>query len=188
MRGGGYSMARRNELARARGFSSYAQQRKYGSTVANRDALAALPPDAAAARERALDALAVARREQIPLADAARREGIGVDAIAWWSEGATERRGTKTWASTGDRLLRPMYVYSAGQVIPVDVRGSRVASSIGRYHSAVHHYLSTGDASRLEKFRGVKVGGIELEADVDVIDELARQGSFDFESIYRMVQ
>lgn len=187
MSGSGFSIARRNELARARGFSSYAQQRKYGSAVPNREALSALPPDAAAARERSLDALAVARRDKVSLSEAARREGMAVDAVAWWSDGATERRGGRVFAASGDRLFRPMYVYSDGAVVPVDVRGSRVASAIGSYHSAVHHYLSTGDSSRLARFRGVKVGGIELETDLDVIDELARRGEFDFESIYRMV-
>ena len=114
----GFSMARRNELARGRGFKNYAQQRKHGATIPNRDALAALPVGAAVVREQMLDALALARRDRIPLADAARRVGTTVDAISWWSEGATERRGGQIFASAGDRLLRQMYVYSSGQVVP----------------------------------------------------------------------
>ena len=80
-----------------------------------------------------------------------------------------------------------MFVYSSGQIVPVDVRGSRSASTVGRYHAAIHRYLTTGDEHDLAQFRGLKVAGVELETDLDVIDTLARRGEFDFESIYRMV-
>lgn len=184
---GRYPMSRRNALARERGFSSYAQQRRFGSVVRGRADLAALPPGARDARQRALDALAVARRGGLSLADAARREGSSVDSLRWWLGDAVTRSG-RGWApTTSDRLFRPMYVYSAGRAVPVDVRGSRVASVVGAYHAAVRRYLSTGDDSSLAKFAGKRVGGVELETDLDVIDELARRGEFDFESIYRMV-
>ena len=81
-----------------------------------------------------------------------------------------------------------MFVYSAGRTEPVDVRGDKVGSAIGAYHSAIQHYVNTGDSSRLAKFTGTSVGGVELETDLDVIHELARRGSFTFESIYRMVE
>ena len=179
-----YPMSRRNALAQARGFASYGQQRRFSSNVDNRQALEALPPGAREARQDSLDVLAVARREGIDVATAAGRLGVSVDSVAWWA--GNSLRGGK--AAAADRMFRPMYVYSAGQVVPVDVRGSRVASTIGAYHSAVQHYLSRGDASRLGAFSGKRVGGVELETDLDVIDELARRGEFDFESLYRMVE
>lgn len=174
-------MSRRNALSRARGFTSYAQQRRYSPEVENRGALEALPPSAREARQASLDAVAAVRREGIDLATAARRYGTTPEAVAWWT--GTTRGGV----AAADRLFRPMYVYSAGQVAPVDVRGSRVASTIGSYHSAVQHYLNHGDASRLQAFTGTRVAGVELETDLEVIDELARRGEFDFDSIYRMV-
>jgi hypothetical protein len=184
----GFGLDRRNALARARGFASYAQQRRFSPDISSRSELAKLPPAARQAREAALDAVALARRTGFDVAEAADREGVPVEAVRWWAgEDVVSRKGGRWSAAPADRLFRPMYVYSAGRVTPVDVRGSRVASDIGRYHAAIQHYLHTGDASRLAKFKGRRVGGLELEADLDVIDELARRGEFSFESIYRLV-
>lgn len=180
-------MGRRNALARQRGFKSYAEQRKATRDISNRGDLAALPAAAQQARSDALDVIALARRDGINLATASRQLGVPTVAVTYWAADAIAdgRRGGH--ATAADRMYRPMYVYSAGQAVGVDVRGSRTASTIGRYHSAIGHYLNTGDDSRLLRFAGQSVGGVELEADPDVIDELARRGRFDFESIYRMV-
>jgi hypothetical protein len=187
-KGDGYSMARRNELARAKGFRSYGEQRRFSAAIGNRAALAKLPAPAREARQAALDVLAEARRTGGDIAAIADREGVAVDAVRWWTSGAVRKGKGGFTVTSGDRLFRPMFVYSAGRAEPVDVRGDKVASDIGRYHSAIQHYLSTRDSSRLAKFTGRTVGGLELETDLDVIDELARRGSFTFESIYRMVE
>ncbi len=181
------NMVRRNALARERGFASYSEQRRTSHTVSNRADWAALPPGAQQARSDALNVVALARREGIPIADAARSEGVALNVVSWWAGDAIANKRGGWHATVADRLFRPMYVYSAGQAVSVDVRGSHTASNIGRYHSAIRHYLMTGDDSRLARFTGQRVGGVELETDPDVIDELARRRRFDFESIYRMV-
>lgn len=84
-------------------------------------------------------------------------------------------------------MYRRLGVYSGGRSVAVDVRGSRAASVVGEYHNAVRHYLTTGDESQLRRFAGKRVGGVELEADPDVLDEMARRGLFSFDSIYRAV-
>ncbi|HUF97154.1 MAG TPA: hypothetical protein VMM60_03420 [Ilumatobacter sp.] len=183
----GYTMGRRNALARERGFSSYAQQRKFTPAMSSRTDLESLPPLAREARQRALDAIAVTRRERVDFAEATRREGTSPDSATWWLGDAVHRRGGRWQVAAADRLFRAMYVYSGGRMKPVDVRGSRTASSIGRYHAAVRKYLNTGDATALSPFLGKSVGGVELETDLDVLDEMGRRGEFDFESIYRMV-
>jgi hypothetical protein len=181
-------MARRNELARAKGFRSYGEQRRFSAAIGNRDALAKLPTSAREARQAALDVLAEARRTGGDISAIADREGVTVDAVRWWTVGAVRKGKGGYTVTKGDRLFRPMFVYSAGRAEPVDVRGDKVSSDIGRYHAAIKHFVDSGDSSRLAKFRGRSVGGLELETDLDVIDELARQGSFTFESIYRMVE
>jgi hypothetical protein len=185
-RTGSFSMGRRNELARARGFRSYAEQRRHSRTVEGRADLAALPPAAQEARQAALDAVAVARREGISLADAARREHVEPAAVAWWAGEAVSRKEGGWQVSTADRMFRPMVVYSGGEVVAVDVRGSRVASTVGAYHDAVRRYLMEGDASALRAMTGKKVGGIALETDPAVLEEMDRRGETEFESIYRM--
>lgn len=183
----GSAMPRRNELARARGFVSYAQQRKFSRDITNGDQLNALPPAAQEARQGALDAIALARRQGIPLEQAARKEGSSIDSIRWWASEAVERNAGTWRPRAADRLYRPMYGYTAGQTMAIDVRGSRAASDLGAYHAAIGAYLRTGDSSALERFAGKKIGGVELETNPDVIDELARRGEFDFETIYRDV-
>jgi len=182
-----FTMSRRNELARQKGFVSYSQQRRFGREVDNGTALEALPPAAREVRQAALDALALARRERIDVGAAAERQGVAVEAVRWWTGDAATKVSGRWRPASADRLYRPMYVYSGGNMVPVDVRGSKVASKIGAYHSAVQHYLRTGDSTRLGRFSGARVGGVELETDLDVLDELGRRGEFDFESIYRMV-
>ena len=71
--------------------------------------------------------------------------------------------------------------------VAVSVRGSLAASRLSRYWDAIDHYLQTGDEVPLQTFRGVRIGGVELETDPDEIDRLAVLGVLSFETIYRDV-
>ncbi len=80
-----------------------------------------------------------------------------------------------------------MIVFSAGTIVPVDVRGSRKASELRAYHEAVSKYLDTGDEEPLRRFTGKTVAGAEYETDPDVLDEMARRRQLTIESIYQLV-
>ena len=181
---------RRNERARAEGFRSYADKRRHGGAdaayVRNEADFVKLPRTARQERRRALRALADIRKDGVTAEQAALRNETSVEAIRFWSGGALLSAGGVTRA---DRLWRPMEVIDATthSKVPVDVRGSRVASRIGTYWDAVDHYRETGDTGPLVEFRGVRIGGIELETDPDVIDRLTLLGVLSFETIYRDV-
>jgi len=177
---------RRNALAKRRGFRSYAEQRRYQPRIANSDELAKLPASAQEARRSAFDALSLARRENLDFATAARRSGVDPLAARWWLADTVSGAGDTMTVTDADRLLRSMFVYSGGQAVPVDVRGSRQATRIAEYHRAVAAFLD-GDLKALEPFRGVTIAGVELEADPDVIEDMGRFGEFEFEDIYRQV-
>jgi hypothetical protein len=66
----------------------------------------------------------------------------------------------------------------------VEVRGSRSASLVGEHWAAIHHYLDTGDTSRLEALEGRSVAGIPLETDQYVIEEWERRGALEIDDIY----
>lgn len=66
----------------------------------------------------------------------------------------------------------------------VETRGSGGASRLSAHANAVRNYIYTGDSSELERFHGMRVGGVELETDLDRIDEWARRGELSFEDIY----
>ncbi len=118
---------------------------------------------------------------------AARLEGTTPEAMTWHVGEGLKKDSGRWRATKGDRLLRTMYVNSDGRIVQVDVRGSRKASEISRYHVAVRWFLDTGDESLLVAFAGLRVGGVEYETDLDVLEEMARRGQLDIESIYEAV-
>jgi hypothetical protein len=68
---------------------------------------------------------------------------------------------------------------------PGVVRGSKAASLLGRYNSALSKFLSAtdkhgGDESLLHPFRGKRVGGVELLTDPEKLFELAHAGELSF--------
>ncbi len=181
--------ARRDERARAEGFRSYRDKRLHGGSTASRPRnqreLNRLPRAARAKRQRSLRALAEAR-EGLTLEQAAARNEVSVNTIAYWSGGSVRQDGTVT---KSDRLWRPMWAISTktGSRVGVDVRGSVTASRLSNYWSAVETYLQTGDDTALQAFRGVRIAGVELETDTTVIDRLAVLGQLSFETIYQDV-
>jgi hypothetical protein len=56
-----------------------------------------------------------------------------------------------------DRITRVMRINSGGKEKSVEVKDSRTASVVGRYHNAVKQFLNTGDKTKLSKFRNKKV-------------------------------
>lgn len=165
---------RRVELANELGFSSVSERRRAPKHVRSQRDLQALPPRAREVREGALRALSIARSEGVDIGTAARLAGVSPSAINVYADGALS--GSRP--ASADRLFRPMLIYSEGQTIDVDIRGSRVASKIAEFHNAVRDYLTTGNVAGLRSFEGKRVGGKVLETNPDVLDAMARRGSF----------
>ncbi len=74
-----------------------------------------------------------------------------------------------------------MRFVSGGQVVNVPVRSKAQRSMIGRYNRMTQLALAPGQGHRLRPFAGKKVGGFELEADVDVLADMDLRGELDFE-------
>jgi len=179
---------RRNELARARGFRSRAEERKAPRRIKNAGDLNLLPDNAREQRRRSLQTVALMRENPaLSLDQAAKQTGATPTSVHWYADGALQREVSGSSATRGDRLYRPMFVNSNGEVVPVDVRGSRKASELSRYHFAVEHYLATGDDIPLLQFAGKSVGGLPYEIDGTVLEEMARRGQLNIDSIYQLV-
>jgi hypothetical protein len=135
-----------------------------------------------AAYRRTLDALDRMRRGE-SLTAAARQAGTTPRTVRRYA-GATVKRSGSRYAVGRDRMYRQMTVVTNTgiEAVGVNRRESRV---VGRYWNAVGRYLRSGDSSELGKFRGVSVGGYELETDLDVIDQLAARGEL-IEDIYAL--
>ena len=156
--------------------------------VRNRRDLEGLSPQEREERATALRAVTIMRQEGVSLSEASRKAGTKPDLVKRHAGEALERRGSRWGVTEGDRIYRPMIVYSGGAVVPVDVRGSHKATELSDYHRAVGRYLDDGDEESLRAFYGKTVDGVEYETDPDVLDEMARRGQLDIESIYQLVQ
>ena len=93
-------------------------------------------------------------------------------------------------ARPSDKLLRVLVIPSPDGLMEVAVRSSDIASKIGEYNAAVQRYLRTGDASRLKKFRRLKLltekgKRIKLVTDLAELQKLGSAGVLSFESLYR---
>jgi hypothetical protein len=137
--------------------------------------------------------IAKMRANKVSLQQASRE--FDVDPRTVVKRGGTAMRKSDTGryeARKSDRLLRVLVVPTHDGTRDIAVRGSRRASLLGEYWSAVHKYLQTGDASGLKKFRSQKTRDINGEQIPFITDplELKRLGSagvFSFESMYARV-
>jgi hypothetical protein len=133
--------------------------------------------------QRTLDTLSGMRRGQ-SLTAAAREAGTTPRTVRKYAGAAVNRPGSR-YRLGRDRLYRPMRILTNSGIETVSV-GRRDASAVGRYWNAVRRWGIDRDSTEVDKFRGVSVGGYELETDLDVIDELAARGELEFEDIYEL--
>jgi hypothetical protein len=140
------------------------------------------------ARERALDALALARRQGLSLSQAARITGTTPRTVLRHAGRGFRRDGHRWTPKTFDRIPRDMAVLTADGPTVVTIRDSRTASLVAEHSNAVRHYLHTGDGLRLVGLRrrafthqGER---IQLVSDLDVIDRLAAGSELHYE-VYR---
>lgn len=174
---------RRNARARELGFRNHYEMRKLGGASHLARTAEALPPDAQASRRASLEAVALMRREGLPLAPAARRVGVSPSTVRFW---AGEAVGAGGRVRPGDRIPRSMLIATSGRVIVAEVRGSRQSSLLADYWNDVDRFLNTADMRLLARYRGKSVAGHILETDPDVLENLALEGEMTFEDIYSL--
>ncbi|MBA2469158.1 MAG: hypothetical protein H0V37_07105 [Chloroflexia bacterium] len=179
----------RNALARAKGYDSWSAQQRSRRPAGSPAAIRQLRPAERRARDRALDALQMMRREGLSLTRAAKRAGTTPNAVRRHAGRALEQTGSGGYrAKSYDRMVREMRFLTREGVIVLPVRDSRSASKIAHYMGAVDHYLRTGDDARLRRFRGK---GVWVDkrfrpfiTDLDLLDRLANAGEVSFEELY----
>jgi hypothetical protein len=130
---------------------------------------------------RSLHVLARMRRTGASLTEAAREEQIDPRTVRKYLKTELRGRGKPTKV---DRRKRDMLVPTTLGNAPVTVRGSKQASDLGKYMSAVGKYLRTGDVEGLGKFEGKSIGGHALITDPDLLSSLAQAGALTLDEIY----
>jgi hypothetical protein len=175
----------RNALARRAGHRSWNAQQRAHKDVRSAEQWRVLRLSERAARDRALETVVLMRRERMTLTSAAMRAGTTRNTVLKYARTALARRPDGRYvAKRADRLFRRMRVLSPDGVTSVGIRGSRAAALAGEHASAIHHFLATGDDSRLRPVAGKRVAGVVLETDPTAIEAWARRGVLDFEDIY----
>lgn len=169
----------RNALAKPKGFASWHEQQRATKKVTAKD-FGELRPSQKQARARALDALSKVRHGET-LTRAAKEAGTTPNTVAKYAgENLHHERG-RVVASRFDRLFRVMNVVTTEGVQELPLRSSRQASLVGEHANAVKKFLLSGDDEPLDKFRGVKVAGRELEVRPEILEELQRTGELEYE-------
>jgi hypothetical protein len=96
------------------------------------------------------------RREGLSASSAADVEGTTVKNIRKHAGPALRKRGKDYVAKRSDRLIRTMNAIDKKGLLPIVVRSSKAASTVGRYFNAVDDALK-GKPAALKKFRGKKI-------------------------------
>src|SRR6266571_6779906 len=135
---------------------------------------------------KALRVLANMRRTGKRLNAAAQEEHMDPRTVRKYV-GAELRGGTgRTKPTKSDGRNRRMLIPTALGTSPVKVRGSKRASLLGRYMSAVGQYLRTGDTDGLKEFDGKTISGNPLITDPLTLTALAQAGSLELDRIYAL--
>lgn len=133
------------------------------------------------------------RSTKVSLQKASREFGVDSRTVVRQGGSALRKSANGRFeAKSSDRFLRFMVFPTHDGTREIAVRGSRPASQLGQYWAAVQRLLQTGDASKLQKFRGKKIrdangNQISLVTDVQQLKRSGAAGVFSFESIYARV-
>ena len=139
------------------------------------------------AYNRALHVLARMRRTNETLTAAAREEHIDPRTVKKYLR--AELRGMangEVQPTRTDGRTRCMLIPTGHGVAPTLIRGSKNASQLGRYMSAVGKFLVSGDTDPLEEFEGLSIAGHRLITDPDVLSTLAQAGALQLDQIYAL--
>jgi hypothetical protein len=136
---------------------------------------------------KALRVLGNMRRTGKPLSAAAREQHMDARTVRKYLGTELKARGQgRAHPTKSDKRLRKMLVPTALGVSPVKVRGSKQASLLGKYMSAVGKYLRSGDIEALKEFEGKAISGNSLITDPQVLTALAQAGSLELDRIYAL--
>ena len=108
-------------------------------------------------REKSLTVISELRNSKTKtLPQAANDNNITVKNVILHTNGFKKVNGkpvVKRW----DRIHRVMRINTNRKEKSVEIKDSRTASVVGRYHNAVKQFLNTGDKTKLKQFRNKKV-------------------------------
>ena len=129
------------------------------------------------------------RTDRVSLPRPAREFGLDPRVVIRLGGSALRKRNGRYIAKARDPLLRVEVIPTPQGLQEIGVPDSRQASLLGKYWNSVQRYLETGDAFRLEEFKGKQIRSADgtttpLLTDLSELDRLGSAGLLSFQSIY----
>jgi len=140
--------------------------------------------------DRVLSVISKMRSGEVSLTQASRDTGISPRTVTKWGKSALQKRKSgKYTVKKSDTLLRLVIIPTPEGPREIAVRGSKQVTLLAEYWNALHRYLQTGDASRLQDFQGKHIkdaNGVDvpLMTELAALNRLGSAGVLSFESLY----
>lgn len=116
-----------------------------------------LTPKQKVLRTKSLEVLSTLRNSKSSSVNAvSSQHDISPSAVMNHTNGFKKVNG-RLVAKRWDVVPRVMLINENGKERSIEVKNSRTAGVIGRYHNAVKHFLNTGDKTKLNRFRNRRV-------------------------------
>jgi hypothetical protein len=114
------------------------------------------------------------RNPKLAAAQAAKGNGIGIRDLWMYAPKAFKKNARGRIRAVQDRYVRRIEVPGPDGPAVIKIKGSKAARQIARFRNDVFSFLA-GNASALEKWKGVKIQGHELLTDPQIIRLLGQQ-------------
>lgn len=114
------------------------------------------------------------RNPNLSAARAAEDNGVGIPDLWRYAPKAFKKDLRGRIRAVADRYIRRMEIPGPDGPIVIKIRGSKARSDIARFRNDVFDFLG-GNASALDKWKGVKVQGNELLTDPRIIQLLGEE-------------
>jgi hypothetical protein len=142
------------------------------------------------AYERTIQVISKMKKDNMTLTQAAQDVGVSRDTVIRWAGVALKKNPTGRYTvKQHDKLLRMMKVPTEAGYQVVGIRGSRQATVVGQYWAALEKFWATGNASVLDKFRGLEIKDasgkpLTFITNLRQLKDLGRAGVIHFRTIY----
>jgi hypothetical protein len=115
-----------------------------------------LTPRQKSLRERSLEILSIAKKSKQSLSEIAKKNHVSVRTVIN-NTNAFKKVSNRFIPKKFDRISRVIKINENGKEKSIEIKDSRVASSIGSYHNAVKQFLNTGNKKSLSEFRNKRI-------------------------------
>lgn len=115
-----------------------------------------LTPRQKSVREKSLEILSIAKNSKQSLSEIAKKNHVSVRTVIN-NTNAFKKINNRLTPKRFDRISRIIKINENGKEKSIEIKDSRIASLVGRYHNAVKQLLNTGDFKHLKKFAKIKI-------------------------------